>query len=221
MSGFTTLQMTEGWLLLRELLPQARADMVKYQNHSQSRLADAMTPYLREDNFEAVIIYQDQNGGWIADLLLKQVPPGVSNALGTPVGFPHSTREEAVQSAIHMISSALLMGQTPAANTEPVFFYYDSEISLIPHLLAKLEEMGGRYATREDALKRLEQITLTLFPAGFDFERLQQISKDRDRMASLVSVIHMSVMHGIMRYPERIPGQPGAKMDFADKTGSR
>ena len=109
MGSFTKDQMKAGRALLRDLLPAAR-EAAGTQEHPlaiTSGVAKASAPYLREDNFEAIVIYPAPLGGFHCDLLLKKTPPGVANTMGSPVAKPLPSREAALDYA-HTILTAMV-----------------------------------------------------------------------------------------------------------------
>src|SRR6476661_4921942 len=100
------LQMVAGRRLLQILLPRAKAKAAKDNPTYRpiSALGRAQMPHLRIDNVEAVLIYQAPKGGWHGDVVLRKVPPGVPDILGSPVDNPRPTREMAVESTTALLA---------------------------------------------------------------------------------------------------------------------
>lgn len=204
---FTDQQIRAGEHLLRELLPKARVMALEITAEARSPIAKAALPYLREDNFQSVMIYEVPTGGWMADVVCKRVPPGISNAFGTPVNNPLNSREEALETAIRILAVALMLNSNKVpTQTKPVFQYFDSSFSLDAELLAFMSSQGAGYESTEHANQRLTEITRSLFPRGYNFERLQALPEERMRM--LFAVVHMASLTNVLRYPPLLPGRP-------------
>lgn len=203
---FTPKQYRDGARLLRELLPQAKAMMPEIKAEARSQIGKAAMPYWREENLQAVMIYEAPTGGWMADVMCKHVPPGISNAFGTPVGDPLGSREEALESAVRTLAVALVLGGQESTQSEPVFEYFDCSFTLDGALLAFLSSQGAGYDSTDHAHRRLTEITSILFPQGYSFDRMQALPEERKRM--LFAVTHMASLTNVLRYPPLIPGQP-------------
>lgn len=205
-----------GRRLLRILIPRAEALMKKggYSWTPMSALGRAQAPYLRLDNIDAALIYQAPKGGWHGDLLLKEVPVGVANVLGTPVQNPCPTREMAVEVTVGLL--AQIMGGTDhllPAVALPVFLYYGVEINLISDIL---EQIPG-YDSVEDALTRLGELERELFPGGIPDEW----TLEGEPAKSLAAVAHMAAKTGVFRYPPKEDSEPspeGPRMKTNDET---
>lgn len=110
---YSDKQMKDGRSRLKRLLPEARAyARVAIRNPDiQMRVNTvkgmATQRYIQVENFRALVIYRTPRG-WYADLLLKNVPPGVSDVMGTPMSMPHTNRDEAEEAAIQILQSMCL-----------------------------------------------------------------------------------------------------------------
>jgi len=110
---YTDKQMKDGRARLKRLLPEARAYARKairdpnIQMKVNTTRAMATQRFIVVDNFRALVVYRTSRG-WYADLLLKNVPPGVSDVMGTPLSMPHTTREEADEAAVLILNSMCL-----------------------------------------------------------------------------------------------------------------
>lgn len=88
-----------------------------------SLLGQSLTAHLKRANLEALVIHHRPKG-WTADVLLKDLPVGLPNTLGTPESMPMKTREEAVQAgaalvkviALQIKENDLSQGQAPMAD---------------------------------------------------------------------------------------------------------
>jgi hypothetical protein len=207
---YTNEQIYQGTLLLQQLLPLAReAKKLAFEKHNQTSLMKAAIPYFSENNLQSVIISEAPLGGWIVDVLLKTTPPGVSNILGTPTGYPLTSHEEAVRSGIDILSFILSHERTKEETGPPAILYYDSAFTLSREVLAILTAMGCEgYDSADHAYQRLKEITIELFGNRMpSYERITALSDDDKRQ--LQSVLHMAVINGVLRYPPVEPGFPG------------
>ncbi|WP_143271939.1 hypothetical protein [Azospirillum brasilense] len=76
----------------------------------------AMWPSLKRSNLAGVHIYRSGTG-WQADILLKTSAPGGGTIIGTDAAQGCSTREEAVEAAINMLATVILIETGQAAST--------------------------------------------------------------------------------------------------------
>jgi hypothetical protein len=214
--SFTPEQITRGITLLHEIMPKARQRAINMRAEVTSPLARAVESYMIEDNLAALVIYPAPLGGWFADVMLQNVPPGVSNILGTPVAHPLATYPEALNQGIDIVA-LILAPKRPGIENEskapPIFLYYGSSFALFPELLELLDNQYAQYPSTETAHARIKEITLMLFPDRRrpSYERLAALSQHQLRI--LVSVLHIASLTGVMRYPAMEPGMPGDPHD--------
>lgn len=205
---------------LRELLPWARAEARKTRPNTteESALAGVTFPYATEDNLDALMIYPAPLGGWHADVVLKEVPPGIPNAMGTPVGTPLRTRQEAEEHG-----KAILVGicSMPKREIKPgsVFLLFKIAVHL-PPLPHELLEFGRRLSAdteaREEAIARIEQL-LTEYRLDDScdvarFNRLDQFEK-----AFLMAALTRATMAGVYAYPPRRDKSPSGHGQHATR----
>lgn len=205
----------QGRRLLRQLLPWARAEARKMEGKVEANtpLGAATMAYVTEDNLGALMIYPAPLGGWHADLLFKQVPPGVPNSLGSPVAEPLRTRSEAEAYAKKLLVHALLIANqngATAAKPAPVFLLFDWSLTLLPELyetaLAAMPDMVDGYGSVAHAIERVEAVLADLAPDGFDGDAFNDWP--RDRKTRLLAVLHMAALTGLFRYPPRRDTSP-------------
>lgn len=208
---------------LKNLLPWARAEVAKrgYETAEKSPLFLAVAPYLTEDNFDALVIYEAPRGGWHADLLLKKVPPGITNVVGTPVQSPCRTKDEAENFAKNILMMACYQSEHGDKTAHmPAFLLYGWEfpLPLMPELAAALTEdahVTSRlgYGTDFQAAVRVEKAIDELFPNGFDGDLFNQA--DDKKKAKLIAVLHRAALSGLFRYP-RLTDEPSPEPDHPD-----
>ena len=207
----------QGRRRLRDLLPAARAH---YRNGSKmtkpSPIFAATAPYVREDNFYALVVYPAPLGGWHCDLMLKETPPGISNAMGSPAAQPLGTKAEAETMALALLCMALAVqdqygnSQMPAG--KPVFWLNDVVCDLIPAFYEKaLPHMPPGYNDDRDVInarvaKMLDDVFPEIEPANVSLEHVHALS-ERDR-AKMLAVLHMAAPGGVFTYPPRLDASP-------------
>lgn len=57
--------------------------------------AGPLSRFLKLSNLRSVVVQEDDQGGWYADLILKIVPDDMPDTIGNPVSIPFSSRKEA------------------------------------------------------------------------------------------------------------------------------
>jgi hypothetical protein len=199
-------------------MPLARVDYRKIRKESlvldeMSGLAEAVMPHLTERNLQALMVYEGPPGCWYADIVLKRVPPGVANSMGTPADRPHLTRQDAIREARHLLM--LVMANEDAIKKEKitaqdvrVFLFHGFRIDVPPKLLDLVSEVmpiGHTDTSADQALQFFEYLIGNIFPEGFSLEAHKALSpKDS---AAFQSAIALCMLHGIVRYPDPEPGR--------------
>lgn len=215
--------MRDGRRALRALLPWARAELPNEPGvvELESVLGRTIAPYITEANLDALLIYPGRSGGWHADILLKNVPPGIPNTLGTPVGAPCRTRAEAEELGKHTLVTVLELARRnspDAPRPPPVFWLHDWSITLVPEILASARKTfpdGGGYGSEDQAKWRVEQRLTEVCPNGFDGDDFK--TWDIERKAHLLTVLHRAVLSGLFVYPMREPAPPVMEMPGPDR----
>ena len=207
----------QGVRRLRAWLPAARAAVARadWQWRETSAIAKGMLPHISEDRLRAVCIYPAPLGGWHADIVLKNMPPGVPDVVGTPVGLPKATREEAEATARDLLQIVLATARQNATGSQhpappPAFILYGHPIRLAPALLAEFAATRPGQATSSDrkafALGLIAGILDEVGPEGFDGTVF--LSWSPSRRAELLAAFHLAALAGVMRYPPLEPASP-------------
>ena len=213
--GATPDDVRKGRKRLKALLPSLRA--LARKQHSEgmeahSGLAESVMPFLTSENsLDSLMIYREPNGGWSADVLLKGVPPGYPDTLGTPLAHPLGSEADALKAGRGIVVSLLRLienrkgAQLPVK--EPVFLLHGLEVQLSSAMFKALKDaLGGTeqygYGSPEAARKRIDEVVDHLMPGGTSLEAMQALSDDDRSM--LISVLHMATVSGIHRHPQTI-----------------
>ena len=219
LSSPTAEELRQGRRRLKALLPLARvlARSMEYGMDVRSSIMRAQLPYLVEAHMEALVIYPAPLGSWHVDLLLKRVPPGVANSLGSSSGKPEATRDDADKRALRFLAAVLATGQQPAPAPDPAFVLHEIAIPLPRELYDKAAEAsaGGLagYGTHELARQRVADTVAQTFPRGFTVEALNALS--RVELAQLMTVLLIATLNGVFRYPFPADGTPSGHVDAA------
>ncbi len=213
----------EGMRRLEQMLPAARAKAAeggKIKNESE--LLRAQLPFIREENFLAVVVYPAPKGGWHADLVLKNVPPGYPDRVGTPVQAPCRSKIEAHEFAQGLLASALILaarnadGGGDGAPSKLVFLLDEWAIDLEPQVferLSALRHLGGLegYGAKQAAHERVASMVAQYFPEGVSRRALEDLP--HDDYARVAAVLHMAALNGVYAYPPRLDAAPDMLMD--------
>jgi hypothetical protein len=207
-------QVMEGRRRLKRLLPGA-LDAVRsgaVDARPVTEIVKVVASHITLDKLDAVVISEGERGGWHVDVMFRNMPPGVSAAIGTPVQAPLPTRQEAQDHAPVLLAYVVkqaLADKTPIAN--PVFEFHGGTVSIPSEVVRMLLDRGFGQSgyTPEKALRRLAEIEAELFPEGVSPQRYEQLSPSQQ--TRLLSVMTMAAATGIFRYPEPEAAPPGDK----------
>ncbi len=214
----------EGQRILQEMLPKARELVAGggYTGILNSDVARAQAPYLQESNLHYVTVTKGELGGWIADVWLREVPPGVAQGMGTPVARPFPTREEALDALTYLIAAALSTGKT--AKPAPIYFeFFEAVVELDPDTLAHMRQAApdaqNNGAAQMAAFALLDQMTETLWPGrNPSFEDVQ--GAEGRRASIIASTLAAAAITGVFRYP-RPPAAPVGRYPTSINLGDK
>ena len=113
----------DGRKRLKKLLPAAMREAKKRLadgsfEAQQSLMADVMIRHAKPDNLDGVMVYRTERG-WYADLVMREVPLGASNVMGTPADMPRMSREEAEKEGYQVLVAALFGWMRSEEDTKP------------------------------------------------------------------------------------------------------
>jgi hypothetical protein len=196
------------------LLPWARGEAKKSEDRVvvHSAAATSQLQYLTEDNLGGIWVYPAPLGGWHCDLLLKNVPPGVPNAMGTQVGAPLKTRAEAEELAKTLLIAVLVMMEMPKKKQDPVFLLYGWNMPLPRIAIARAPdfypEFGAGFESIDHAEAAIIDRLMELCPDGDEAGLADLNDWSAEKKSRLLSVLVRAAMTGLFVYPRRRDGVP-------------
>jgi hypothetical protein len=217
----------QGERRLRDWMPSCRAKALTDGGpdsvSKDSAIAESMWPYIREKNLDALLITPGERGGWHADLVLKDVPKGFANTLGTPTQTPCVSEAEAEKHGKAILIMALWIAHQNRNTPEPKPFDTDAPFSLygwtirlpagvVSQWLEAFPDYkeNGPYGTEAHARKRIDQ-TLEEIAPGVDPNTLDMKAFTVEQNVLLISVLIGASLSGVFRHPPFEPGLPGAE----------
>lgn len=101
MTNYTSKEIREGKERLKNWVPKLRKkiDLKDIGNRLEpkSGVGTILANIIKTKNLESLIVYEIKGKGWYADVVLRHLPPGYDNVLGTPEDMPHPTKEDALR----------------------------------------------------------------------------------------------------------------------------
>ncbi len=200
-----------GKLLLQQLIPVSQKEIENNpQMHTEamSSLGRNTSAFVTMENLESIVIYQAPLGGWHADVLLKNVPPGIPNVMGSPVAAPFKTKEQAFEGAQHILTAVLLlMKYEKPKEVNPTFHFFDYVFTLNQEIFNNLREKGlsSEKFMKSSCIDMMDDFMSTFFPNGYKNDYDKWDSKIKQLF---LTIIHMNVFAGNYHYPPRQHGLP-------------
>lgn len=197
----------QGRRRLQQWLPSVRAEVARSRASMEvvenSAISKAQAPHVTESNLEAVVIYPAPQGGWHADVLLKQTPPGISNVQGSPSASPYKSKIEAVQFArrllAFMVLQAMRNAEQPREEKPPAFVLNGYAVDLMPGLVGIVSLLKPKQYTAERAVAHIAEVL-----AAHDLDPFEPAKFDKlphDARAAVMSALHIATTVGVYRYP--------------------
>jgi hypothetical protein len=181
------------------LLPKAEAvaedDSMDFRFEVNPAVLYASMPFAHRDNLAGVDVFQDENGKWIADIVLKQVPVGIGSRVGTHADHAHDTRQEAVEAAVHMLAHILRTKPSDEIR-DPVFVFFDRAFS-VPRKI--IEEMAQVPRVEPEYLAQ------RLLRVGKYVTRLDTLTEDEQREWDVTII--MALINDIIKWPPSVAGE--------------
>ena len=205
----------DGRRRLQEWLPAARAEAAAGDAGltDLSPLARAQEPYVTEANLDAVLIHPGRLGGWHADVVLKSVPLGVGNSIGTAVEKPSATREEAEHLGRTLLVMCLVherraRAMPPVAPAPAPFVLYGCAVPLSGEgMLTAAILNGDRRPAPEMLGPAIAGLVRLSCPGGFTLAAYEALPGSvRDQ---LLGWLHLAALGGMHAYPLDQDGAAG------------
>lgn len=205
--------------LLRQLMPAAleRARLLASQGATVgagSTLGKAASPWFVLSNVAGVRIVQGRIGGWLADILLAEVPAGLPDAFGTPVASPLPDRDSALEAAVTMLAMAALAEPADTRQAplpDPVLVLHGVFVT-VPRVLldacdAERSGGAGEAPNRPRARAELDRFVSDICPAGpLTAKHLEELGEAG--RARLYDAACAALSAGILIHPAPDPGSP-------------
>lgn len=212
MSTFSKAEIKDGVRRLKALKARFKSEKsLDGKIGDASPLASSLFAHLTPGNFRAVVVYR-RSRGWYADVLLKDLPAGIPDAIGTPLNHPHASREEAEEAA--WVNFRMVMHQAvtnEAANADGprqdvrVFDLHGMAFRLPGRLVDELAAMAtmlseGQMGTVKEARQRMAGHLEEIMGSDTFIEEKWEAATDQQRNRVMASMIQQMVL-GSARYP--------------------
>lgn len=208
----------EGKRRLKESLGRAKAEARQgdknLQSNETSMLGQSILETIDERNLDSLMVYKEGSGRWYADLVLKNLPVGTPEAMGTPVDMPKSSKKEALKDAWSILV-AILAAIDERKNTyrdtkipdARVFELYGYSFSISAEYL----DLGQRARKSlnledytEEAAKKILEKAIEEICENREFSDEIFQSATREAQNRLLTGMTLMLLHGYFRYPERV-----------------
>ena len=225
--NLTDRQIAEGRLLLGKLLPQLRQEVSLASPDGvlqpTSLIGQSLMGRIGYDNLDALVI-RKSSGGWHADVILKGLPVGVSNVMGTPEARPLPDREAAVAAGTGILrqlcrlaaENALAGRDMVQQDTRPFELHgYTFQIpgEIVEHV-GQIWAMAGRDLVPDAETARnllTENLVRTMGTDSFDPERYGALANDEK--TSIGITMATLLQFGEFRHPDRPVAAPVSDED--------
>jgi hypothetical protein len=197
--------------LFRQLAPKAK----RLAREFKTELVDSTAV---ADSFLAVgckpvgvHVYPAELGGWHADIIFGNVPPGMPNTIGTPATLPCATRKEALDRAVMMLA-AIFAARTrskPAVPDEVIFELYGVNCAFRAASIATL----AKAALPDVAPAAWGRLLDTELLAAGELVHAADYVPEIDRLPQAVrrrlgKIMAAALAHGVFRHPMPVPASP-------------
>ena len=207
------------------MLGRAKAEARKVKPEqsmkAHSVLGKSVMSRIKSKNFDALIVYEDGPGKWYGDLILKGMPSGVPDSLGTATSTPRSSPQEATNDC-YMILVGILRAMNERDNSSHdkaledirVFDIHGIEFSVPGEAVDMAYELSqmtfGADYTGDDALAFVGRVVDEI-ACGEDLTEdvLKGISDEMNQ--KLTTAMSLALMRGEFHYPRRKMSSPDAK----------
>ncbi len=167
----------------------------------------ATGPFITETNLDGIEVYPGAAGGWPAGVVVRSVPLGVADVIGTPTAAPLATSAAAEEMAQHLLQLCLAtadanLARGPVPGTFAVLLLHGQPITPPHSLMAacgKDPERGPERLSREVAHGALERVLATHLPGEVTADAIAALP---DRAAAeLRFTVAEAMLAGALRHP--------------------
>lgn len=215
---FSDKELRDGRKRLKEWLPRARAELKKRKGSLSSAptsvLGQSLTDRVDKKNLDCIMVYETSPGKWYADIILKGLPRGIPNTLGTPVSLPKADREEAIKEGFIILMTMLAaiedrktIKRDQKFHDTRYFHLYGMQFSLpgnaVDEAARLIDSTEGELAYAvEHAIQALDISVLDVFGESDMSSEVFAAASERKRIG-LLTAMGVLLTFGIFRYPEK------------------
>lgn len=220
--SFTEREITEGRALLARKLTEIKMrhdPRALGTVQAGTHVGNSVLENIRLDNLHALIIRRSR-GGWHADILLRDMPAGVSNVMGTPEHMPLARREDALEAGtaiLEQIYKICLENESAYHDVKPgqtrYFEIHGYALGLPAKAIDELAERMPPGNDNDEVIQELRKALSELLQPcivddSLDTEKFTNL--EDARKTSIVSVVASLMAFNDFRYPptqwaERLP----------------
>lgn len=170
---------------------------------------DAATAAMTLDKATGVHVYQADGGGWLVDLVFRDMPEGTSDQMGTPENNPYFDRESALKAAVGMIEFVMAVDRDRKRypNGQVTFDFHGSAISFPKEQIDALRAAFPEPPDESEVVDLLEAMTERLYA---EVGSLQATHASEAFKEELEGVVGMAFLADIDKWPrdEPAPSSP-------------
>ena len=187
-----------GEVRLRQVLPEAYAQALEGGFTAEARIpaAAALLPHITENNLRSLMVYRVEKG-WVADLVLVDLPGGLPNRVGIPEREALPTEEEAVAEGFDMLVGLLTVSEFP------IFELCGYSVPLARANLDSIRKSKPArnigYRSLDDARARICSVLQDYLPGGFTLGGFFALPEEESR--HITAVLHLAALSGVVFYP--------------------
>jgi hypothetical protein len=187
-----------------------------------SSLGQSLLPHMTRDRIDALVVFQ-RNGGWMAEAVLKDLPAGLPNVMGTPENMPLGTRKEAEEQGCQLLKAfAALIKENELLQSGPdqiipgkaervmVLDNFDMFVpgEAVEMVAANLPMVEAAFPNlKGETFERLEA-NLQELTQGLPFDPAQYEAASEDLRGRIFANICTLLAMGENHYPRRFMDEP-------------
>lgn len=180
-----------------------------------SHMGGSVLQLIKTKNLDAIVVYENRHG-WYADVVLKGLPTGIPNVMGTPTSEPLATRDEAEKSAVQLLKTILRTAMEndiahhdiKRVDMRPFQLHnvtFDIPGEVVDKAKQIWDEIGstGALGTAEDAQDRLK-MNLADISGGDHFDEDAWNAASDDQRSNVLANMATLLVFGIAKHPDSI-----------------